>query len=312
MNKGTAFHVGLIGLGRMGLAIASRLLDANISVTGFDTKKIDFLKKKVSPSMVDDITQIPQKTKIIWLMVPAGKAVDTILEQIKDYLTPETIIIDGGNSLFTDTIRRANDLSQKNIFYLDCGTSGGLYGKKNGFSLMIGGNEDAYKKVEPIFKAIAAPSGYTYTGPSGSGHYTKMIHNGIEYVILQAIADGCNLLKNGYYKDLSIEKITGVWSNGSVIRSWIMELLHEIFKVSHSTKVPPSREENQFDSISGAIGENLTGKWALEEAKKQNIDWKLLEQALEKRQWSRETGGDFSTKIVALLRNKFGGHKLTP
>jgi 6-phosphogluconate dehydrogenase len=232
-------------------------------------------------------------------MVPAGEVVDSVIEQIKPKLKPKTIIIDGGNSLFTDTIKRAINLEKQKIFYLDCGTSGGLKGKEIGFSLMVGGDKNAYEKITPIFDAIAAPSGYAHMGPSGSGHYVKMVHNGIEYAILQAFGDGFNLLKNGHYKNLDLKTIARVWSNGAVIRSWVVELLHEIF-----SKI------TDFEQISGKIGENLTGRWTLEEANKQKIDFEILEKALTKRSWSRKTGGDFSTKLVALLRNKFGGHKL--
>jgi len=301
--------VGVIGLGRMGLAIASRLLHAGHAVIGFDPdeqarKNFDLLQKNLRKKShhtpaTSTLTDLPISCPFIWLMVPAGKIVDDVLEQIVPHVQPKTIIIDGGNSHFPDTVRRAQALAKKNIFYLDCGTSGGLKGKEIGFSLMIGGNEQAYKKAETIFAAIAAPSGYGYMGPSGAGHYVKMVHNGIEYSLLQSYAEGLNLLKHGSYKNLDLALVTQVWSNGSVIRSWIVDLLQEIFAT-----------DQDFATISGAIGENFTGQWTLAEAKKQNIDMSLLQHSLKVRALSRESGGDYATKLIALLRNKFGGHPI--
>ncbi|MBU1007837.1 decarboxylating 6-phosphogluconate dehydrogenase [Candidatus Dependentiae bacterium] len=293
-------YIGLVGLGRMGLAIAHRLIQANFTVLGFDQDKQAREKLELlGGAPVDAITEIPNKCDIMWLMVPAGKVIDSVIAQIKSNVKESSIIIDGGNSHFQDTIRRSQELAKDNIFLLDCGTSGGLRGSDIGFSLMIGGDHNSYKKAEPIFKAIAAPNGYAYLGPSGAGHYVKTVHNGVEYVILQSYADGFNLLKHGQYKDLDLHKISKVWNNGSVIRSWICELLEEIFA-----------QDQSFTDISGFIDENLTGQWTIEEANKQNISMKLLEISLEIRAQSRQTGGDYATKIVALLRNKFGGHEV--
>ena len=162
---------------------------------------------------------------------------------------------------------------------------------------MIGGNEKPFSQVEEIFKAIAAPNGYGYMGPSGSGHYVKMIHNGIEYALLQSYAEGLHLIKDGHYDNLDLEKITDVWSNGSVIRSWITDLLNNIFS-----------QDQQLTDISGEIGENKTGRWTLDEAKKQQVPIDLIERSLDIRTKSRKDGGNFGTKVVAMLRNQFGGH----
>jgi 6-phosphogluconate dehydrogenase len=292
--------VGIIGLGRMGLAIAKRLLKKNHTVFGFDLQEISKKNlQNLGGTPVEDVTKIPHECNVIWLMLPAGDVIDKVISQIKPHTKSGTIIVDGGNSLFTNTIRRAKDLEKNKISFLDCGTSGGLRGEEIGFSLMIGGEKNSYEKLTPIFDAIATPNGYAYMGESGAGHYVKMVHNGIEYVVLQAFADGFNLLKNGHYKNLELKNISGVWQNGSIIRSFIVELLNEIFS-----------EITDFASVPGKIGENLTGQWALEEANKHKIDFGLLKNALNKREWSRQTGGDFSTKLVALLRKKFGGHML--
>ena len=163
---------------------------------------------------------------------------------------------------------------------------------------MIGGDKDAYTSLEPVFKSLAAPNGYAYLGPSGAGHYVKMVHNGIEYALLQAYSEGLHVLKDGAYPNLDLAAVTGVWQHGSIIRSWINELLHEVF----------THDQDMLAHISGAIGENQTGRWTLEEAQARKIPVKLLEDALNIRTWSRETGGNFATKLVAMLRYKFGGH----
>ncbi len=165
---------------------------------------------------------------------------------------------------------------------------------------MIGGDEKIFNYLEPLFKALAAPKGYGYMGDSGAGHYVKMVHNGIEYALLQAYAEGFHLLKNGSYKDLDLEKITGVWDHGSIIRSWILHLAHDIFK-----------KDQQLKDVVGIIQESGMGQWTVDEAHEKKIPVKLIEDALTIRAWSRETGGDYATKVVALLRHAFGGHAIT-
>ncbi|MFH0898335.1 MAG: decarboxylating 6-phosphogluconate dehydrogenase [bacterium] len=293
-------NVGIVGLGRMGLSIAQRLLKAKIPVFGFDVNEES--RKHAADQGIEvvcDLQDLASKAHVFWLMIPEGDSLDCVIEKLSFCAQPGDIIVDGGNSFFENTIRRHAMLAKKNIYYLDCGTSGGIKGKEIGFSLMIGGEQKIFEKLEPLFKAIAAPHGYGYMGPSGAGHYVKMVHNGVEYSLLQAYAEGFHVLKTGHYKDLDFEKITQVWSNGSVIRSWIVDLLHDIF----------SRDQD-FKSISGEIGENMTGRWAIEEAHKQKISMDLLERALQIREESRKTGGDYATKIVAMLRNAFGGHEV--
>ncbi len=297
-------NIGLIGLGRMGQAITHRLIQAHHTVYGYDSNaNMRKTFETIGGTSVQSLQEITEHTNIIWLMVPAGKPVDDVLnvliETFKHQDSIKNIIIDGGNSNFQDSIRRSQLLEQKNIFFLDCGTSGGIHGKELGFSLMIGGNKDIYTQIEPLFKAIASPLGYAYMGPTGAGHYVKMVHNGIEYALLQSYAEGFRLLKEGHYKNLDLEKISHVWQNGSIIRSWILDLTNKIFK-----------QDQKFNNISGEIEENLTGRWTLQEAQKQNIPIDLIQRALEIRKESRQTGGNYATKIVALLRNQFGGHQV--
>ena len=290
--------IGLIGLGKMGHAIAHRLSQDNHEVFAYDPniKQTNLTNLKIQ----NNISDIAKNAQIIWLMVPAGEIVDQVINDLLPHLQKDSILIDGGNSNFHNTIRRYQELKSKNINYLDCGTSGGVHGKDIGFCLMVGGDKNIYESVEPIFKSIAAPKGYEYMGPSGSGHYVKMIHNGIEYSLLQSYAEGFDLLKNNNrYENLDLEKISGVWENGSIIRSWILTLAHNVLL-----------EDQNLEKISGNIGENLTGKWTLDEVKEQTIPMDLLEKSLEIRKWSRESGGNYATKLVAMLRNQFGGHEV--
>ncbi|MFA5075043.1 MAG: decarboxylating 6-phosphogluconate dehydrogenase [Candidatus Babeliales bacterium] len=298
-------QIGLIGLGKMGQAIAYRLLKDNHKIFVYD-KAVQEVPENLqifkNLSLVSNLKELAQETlDAIWLMVPAGQVIDKILQELlENNLHKNSIIIDGGNSYYKDTINRFNFLKTKNIDYIDCGTSGGLLGQKIGFSLMIGGNKNIFAKLEPIFKAIAHKDGYNYMGSSGAGHYVKMVHNGIEYSILQSYAEGFNLLKNNNtFKNLDLEKITSTWQNGSVIRSWILDLAHDIFA-----------KDQELKDISGNIGENKTGQWTLQECREQNIPMDLLEKSLQIREWSRESGGNYATKVVAMLRHAFGGHEV--
>jgi 6-phosphogluconate dehydrogenase len=292
--------IGLIGLGRMGHAIACRLIKSGHAVWGFDSDA-NILKTAcqdgVKPS--SSIQELARHVNVFWVMVPAGDPVDEVINELTKHIKSGAVIIDGGNSNFKDSVRRYKALKSKNIDFIDCGTSGGLQGKDIGFSLMIGGDKEAFEKLDPVFKSIAAPEGYAYMGPAGAGHYVKMIHNGIEYALLQSYAEGFQLLKEGRYKDLDLEKISSVWNHGSIIRSWILELAHEVFA-----------QDQNLTEISGKIGENKTGRWTLDEAKEQNVPVDLIERSLQIRAASRQTGGNYATKVVAMIRNRFGGHPL--
>lgn len=293
--------LAVIGLGRMGFAIAQRVIDAGHEVVGFDVDvRLGAQLDEIGGTAVASLVALAEDARIFWLMVPAN-LVDQVLQELVPHLKGGDIVIDGGNSKFTDSITRARMLQLKNIFFLDCGTSGGVHGRAIGFSLMVGGDKDIYTKVHPLLSAIAAPNGVGYMGSSGTGHYVKMVHNGIEYALLQAYAQGLHVIKDGSFKNehLDLEEITRVWNNGSVIRSWILELLHDIVA-----------KDQSLERISGEIAELGTGKWTVEEALHHNIPVELIAKAVEIRTWSRETGGNFATKLVALLRNAFGGHTI--
>lgn len=294
--------VGIVGLGRMGNAIAQRLVQADHEVQGFDIDQLSCQKaKSIGVTITFDTAMLAQNNSIIWLMVPAGPTVDKTIETLLPHMKEGDIIVDGGNSNFANSMKRAKMLETKKIFFLDCGTSGGLLGREIGFSLMVGGDQAAYEKIQPLFTAIAAKNGVAHVGPCGAGHYVKMVHNGIEYGILQAYAEGFHLLRGGTFKEsnLDLEKITRVWSNGSVIRSWLLDLAHDIFE-----------KDQKLDNISGEIGATGMGAWSIEDAKKNNVPVPVMQASLDARAWSQKTGGNYATKVVSLFRNAFGGHSV--
>lgn len=290
--------IGLIGLGRMGQSIAHRLLQAGHEVVAFDLDEVArSAVQKMGAVVAADTADVATQARIIWLMVPAGKVVDAVLQQLESNLQEGDIIIDGGNSKFSDSMLRGTRLSEQGVFFLDCGTSGGLKGREIGFSLMVGGDKQAFEKAKPIFESVATADGFGYMGRSGAGHYVKMIHNGIEYALLQAYAEGFHLLKAGEFSDLDLEEVSRVWMHGSVIRSWILDLAHEILQ-----------KDQELKNVSGEVAHTGMGAWTVDEAHKQKIPVKLIEDALIVREQSQQTGGNYATKIVAMLRNKFGGH----
>ncbi|QQR48966.1 decarboxylating 6-phosphogluconate dehydrogenase [bacterium] len=291
-------NIGIVGLGRMGQGIAARLIDNNHTVFGFDpTPQAQHDAQKIGVTLASSLDLLAKKVRVFWLMIPAGALIDTTIEQLLPHLQPNDILVDGGNSWFKDSQRRAALLAEKNIHFLDCGTSGGLAGREQGYSLMIGGKQEIFEQLESVFSALAAPNGYGYVGPAGAGHYVKMVHNGIEYSLLQAYAEGFHLLKQGSYPHLDLEKISHIWLNGSIVRSWILQLANNVFT-----------RDQKLETIAGEIGENQTGRWTLDEAQQHNVPMAMLKDALDIRTWSRETGGNYGTKVVAMLRNEFGGH----
>jgi len=293
-------NIGIIGLGRMGMSIADRLVKAGHQVWGFDLNiEMQEESKSLGVTIVPDLATMAKQVHIFWLMIPQGKPVDNVIDHLRSYIKDGDIIIDGGNSFYQDSQRRAKDLATNNIQFIDCGVSGGLQGHFSGFCLMIGGDKKTYEFLIPVFAAIAAPQGYAYIGISGAGHYVKMVHNGIEYGLLQAYAEGFQIIKEGSFKDQAIDlhQLTDLWNHGSIIRSWILQLAHEVFA-----------HDKVFESITGCIDQGGTGAWTVAEAQKYQLPVPILKSALEIRAWSCKTGGNYATKVVALLRNKFGGH----
>jgi 6-phosphogluconate dehydrogenase len=233
--------------------------------------------------------------KVIWLMVPAGHVVDVVLNNLKIYLNPGDIIIDGGNSHFKDTLARARDLEKIGVELLDCGTSGGVDGARNGVCTMVGGKKEVFDYCESIFKAISVPNGFLYCGKTGNGHFTKMVHNGIEYGMMQAMAEGLEVLHR-YDTDVDLAAVSKVWNHGSVVRSWLMELTQSALE-----------KDKNLESIKGVMHSSGEGKWAVEAALEMGVPTPVITMSLLMR-YRSQVEDTFSGKVVAALRNEFGGH----
>ncbi|MGR3741120.1 phosphogluconate dehydrogenase (NAD(+)-dependent, decarboxylating) [Companilactobacillus sp. DQM5] len=293
--------IAMIGLGKMGLNLVENLLRNNNEVVAFDLNK-DSVKKAselgASPAVdLDDVLKQLDSPRIVWSMLPAGKPTDETINVLSEKMSKGDILIDGGNSFFEDSLRHNEILKQKEINFFDAGTSGGMSGANKDGNFMIGGDDkDIFEKyLKPIFEGIAQKDGYLYTGKAGSGHYLKMVHNGIEYGMMQAIAEGFDVLEHGQF-DYDNEAVAKVWSNGSVIRGWLMELAQSAF----------SKDPN-LDEIKGVMHSSGEGKWTLDEALKQQIATPVIGLSLMMRYRSMEDD-TFTGKVVAALRNEFGGH----
>ena len=291
-------QTALIGLGKMGYPLALNIAEQH-KVIAFDVN--EGLRKSISAegiAVTDSLPSLIEKLsgrKIIWLMVPAGKIVDGIIDELIPLLNANDIIIDGGNSFFKESVRRAEKLLQHNIHYLDCGTSGGTSGARNGICAMIGGNKEAFDFCEPLFQSIALPKGYLYCGESGSGHFTKMVHNGIEYGMMQSIAEGFAMMHASIY-DFNLKEVAELWNKGSVIRSWLIELTANAFA-----------KDAKLDKIKGIAHSSGEAQWMIDTAKEMNMEVPVIDMSLQLRYASlqKET---YAAKVVAALRNEFGGH----
>ncbi|WP_323172000.1 phosphogluconate dehydrogenase (NAD(+)-dependent, decarboxylating) [Natrialba sp. PRR66] len=294
-------QLGVIGLGRMGQIVVERALAAGHDIVAFDLDPeavATAADAGAEPAdSISDLTDRLGTDKRIWLMVPAGEPVDATLDELDPHLDETDIVVDGGNSYFEDSVRRADACSAA---YLDCGTSGGPAGAELGFSLMIGGPTWAYDELEPVFDAVATgPDGHGRMGPAGSGHYVKMIHNGVEYALMQAYGEGFELLHEGRY-DLDLESVASVWNNGAVIRSWLLELCEEAFR----------EEGTDLGTVADRIEGGSTGTWTVQEALEQEVPLPLIYTALSERFGSRADDGRFSRRLANRLRYGFGRHEV--
>jgi 6-phosphogluconate dehydrogenase len=276
-----------------------RLLQGGHQVMVFDrsAEAIAVLTGKgaAGASSLEDLGQKLKAPRIVWLMIPAGAPIDDTIQRLSAILSPGDIIVDGGNSNYKDSMRRAETLRTQQVEFLDCGTSGGIWGLKVGFNLMVGGNEAVFKQVEPIFRTLAPPDGYGYVGPSGAGHYAKMVHNGIEYSMLQSYAEGFEILKAAPF-GFDLIQLTRLWNHGSVIRSWLLELAEDAFE-----------RDPDLAHIKGYVEDSGEGRWTLEEALDHAVPAPALAMSLLMRYRSRQDDS-FSAKVLAALRNEFGGH----
>ncbi|MDT3433563.1 phosphogluconate dehydrogenase (NAD(+)-dependent, decarboxylating) [Haloarcula sp. 1CSR25-25] len=292
-------ELGVIGLGRMGRIVVDRVLEAGHEVVVFDIDEesvADAADAGARPATsIGDLAETLGSEKRVWLMVPAGDPVDAALDELAPTLDDDDIVVDGGNSYFEDSVRRAESTDAA---YLDCGTSGGPAGAELGFSLMVGGPQWAYDELVPVFDAVATgPDGHDRMGPAGSGHYVKMVHNGVEYALMQTYGEGFELLANGRY-DLDLESVANTWNNGAVIRSWLLELCEEAFR----------EEGNDLGDVADRVEGGSTGTWTVQEALEQEVPVPLIYQALAERFGSRADDGRFSRRLASRLRYGFGRH----
>jgi 6-phosphogluconate dehydrogenase len=292
-------ELGMIGLGRMGANMTERLVNGGHRVITFD-RSAEAIQRVVdigavgAHSLADFVKQLALP-RAIWLMVPSGEPVDQTIEQLLPNLSKGDIVIDGGNSNYKDSIRRATKLKQQSMHFVDAGTSGGIWGLKNGYCMMVGGEKEVVSRLEPIFTTLAPKDGYLHVGPSGAGHFVKMIHNGIEYGMLQAYGEGFELLKASQF-DLDLAKISHLWNQGSVVRSWLLELAESAFE-----------KDPKLSSIKGYVEDSGEGRWTVEEAIERSVPAPVLMLSLFARFASRQEDS-FSAKVIAALRNEFGGH----
>jgi 6-phosphogluconate dehydrogenase len=294
-------QLAMIGLGRMGGNMVERLMRNGHQLAVYDRSPDAVAKyQKLGATPSSDLSGVVgalKGRKIIWIMVPAGDPTQQTIDDLVPLLSNGDIIIDGGNSNFHDTIRRGKELAARGIEFIDSGTSGGIWGLENGYCLMVGGTDDAVKHCEPIFTALAPKDGYAHVGPTGAGHYVKMVHNGIEYGLLQAYAEGYEILNaSKIFPKLDLAQIAEVWQHGSVVRSWLNELAVTAFQ----------RNANLSD-IKGWVADSGEGRWTVQEAIDLDVPAPVITLSLQTRFRSRQADS-FGAKVIAALRNEFGGH----
>jgi len=294
--------LAMIGLGKMGGNMATRLLRSNIEVVGFDfntevVNKIAANEGLIPSTSVADAVAKLEGQKIVWLMLPAGEITENQILALIPILNKGDIIVDGGNSNYKQSQKRGAMLAEHGIGFVDCGTSGGVWGLENGYCLMYGGEKVYADVLTPVMKALTHPDrGWAHVGPVGSGHFTKMIHNGIEYGMMQAMAEGLDLIKGKEEFDLDLAQITELWRHGSVVRSWLLDLTAEALKVDQS-----------LEEIAPYVADSGEGRWTVVEAVEQGIAAPVLTTALQARFRSQDAEG-YSYKLLSLMRNAFGGH----
>ncbi len=296
---------GLVGLGVMGENLILNIEGNGFSVSVFNrtyAKTEKFINGRAAGKNIKgfenikDFVESIKTPRKIMLLVKAGDAVDSTIENLIPYLEKDDIIIDGGNSFYKDSMRRAEGLKKRGVSFLDVGTSGGIWGLKIGYCMMIGGDKNVFDKVEPVFKTLAPENGYAHVGPHSAGHFVKMIHNGIEYAMLQGYAEGFEIMNAKKEFNLDLHKIADLWNNGSVIRSWLLELAESAFQ-----------KDPNLDSIRGYVEDSGEGRWTVAEAIEEDVPAPVITLSLLERFRSRQEES-FSAKVIAALRNEFGGH----
>ncbi len=292
-------RIAMVGLGKMGLNMTRRLLRGGHEVVAAD-RSPEAVKEAVregalpSASVADAATKL-SPPRVVWLMVPAGPPVDENVELLANVLDRGDIVIDGGNSLFKEAPRRAKLLGERGVRFLDAGTSGGIWGLAEGYCLMVGGDEEAFRKVSPVLSALAPPKGYAYMGPHGAGHFVKMVHNGIEYGMMQSYAEGFELLSKAPFP-LDLRAIAFLWNRGSVVRSWLLELAERALE-----------KDSSLSSLSPYVDDSGEGRWTVEQSIEAGVPLPSIALSLYMRFFSRQDNS-FAMRMLAALRNEFGGH----
>ena len=284
--------LAMVGLGRMGGNMTERLRERGHEVQTYDhggggtAESLEELAGQLEPA------------RVVWLMIPAGEVTESACHELHDVLAPGDAVVDGGNSNFRDSQRRHREAAARGIRFVDAGVSGGIWGRANGYCLMVGGDDDAVAELEPAFLALAPDDGYAHVGPSGAGHFVKMVHNGIEYGLMQAYAEGFEIMRASEF-DVDLRDVAGIWRYGSVVRSWLLELLHAAFE----------QEGNELEHIAGFVQDSGEGRWTVFEAINESVPAPVITASLFARFASRQDES-FGAKVNAALRAQFGGHAI--
>ena len=284
-------QLGMIGLGRMGSGMTERLREGGHDVQTYDPNVAE--RTAASPAELKEQLESP---RAFWMMIPAGEITEGVFRDLLELADDGDTIVDGGNSNFRDSKRRHEEAKERGVYFVDVGVSGGVWGLEIGFCLMAGGDDEAVQRLEPVFETLAPEGGWAHVGPSGAGHFVKMVHNGIEYGLMQSYAEGMEIMVHSEY-DLDLHEITGIWRNGSVVRSWLLELLHAAFE----------QHGSELEDIAPYVEDSGEGRWAIDEAIKENVPAMVIAASLFARFASRDEI-KFSAKVAAALRNQFGGH----
>jgi 6-phosphogluconate dehydrogenase len=295
-------RIGFIGLGRMGANMVRRLIRDGHEIVVYNrtpekTKEIAG-EGAIASFSIEEMVGMLEKPRAVWIMVPAGDATEAQIEELMEHLEPGDTIVDGGNTNFHDDQRRHPDLKGKGIHYVDAGVSGGVWGLKVGYCLMVGGEKEAVDQLLPIFTTLAPPNGYMHVGGPGAGHYVKMVHNGIEYGLMQAYAEGFEIMHASDY-DLDLGGISALWMQGSVVRSWLLELASHAFQANG----------RDLDHIKGWVADSGEGRWTVQEAIDHDVPAPVITLSLQTRFRSRQQDS-YGAKVLAALRNEFGGHEV--
>ena len=293
--------LAMIGLGKMGMNMARRLMQGSHEIIAYDlsNEAVQEITAEgaTGAASLQQVVEMLSAPRIAWIMLPAGKAVENTINQLKELLSSEDIIIDGGNTYYKDDLRRFEALKTAGIRYMDVGVSGGIWGLKVGYCMMMGGDENIFRYLEPIFKTLAPKDGYLYCGKAGAGHFVKMVHNGIEYALMQAYGEGFEILDaSEFAESFDYAKIAHMWNQGSVIRSWLLELAEDAFSNSA-----------ELSDITGYVEDSGEGRWTVQQAVDTGVPAEVITLSLMRRFRSRQQDS-FTDRVLAALRREFGGH----